>query len=104
MKRQINEELLLEKMRNIVGYLSSQTETLGILIDSKTGVVNHGTQGLTYGTHDVENCLKQIEELLNVRGHMRIELAKLQGTLSHYANARADNIMASIMDDENEPS
>lgn len=95
----LSEQLTLEKLRNVVSYLCRETEMLGVEIDQLTREPNHGAQGLTYGTHDIESCLKQIEELINVRAHMRIKLAVLQGTLLRYASVRADNFMASIMDE-----
>lgn len=87
---------LLAKLQMVVSCLTSQIEALGIMIDSKTKELNHGALGLTIGTHDVEHCVKQIDELLRIRERHRRELATLNENREGYLNTWADGLLNSM--------
>lgn len=89
-------EQLLKKLQMVVSCLVSQIEALGIMIDHKTGELNHGALGLTIGTHNVGYCVMQIDVLLEIRQRFQRELAELNQNYESHINLWADGLLNSM--------
>ncbi len=95
-EQRMDNPALLKKMQMIVRCLTSQIEALGMMIDHVTHETNHGTLGLTIGTHDIEHCVRQIDELLETRERLKRKLAKANQNYEGYLDIWSDGLLNSM--------